>query len=122
MNKEEAVKEATFNSLIIPFTEIAKMKGYGANFTEEAILNAKKRYNIMVNDTLSLKGYNKEEKSEQKEVEKTNELVEKKNYVPTLKPEPMLPMKKAGFADALILTVIVLVYAAIIINLILKLK
>lgn len=122
MNKEEAVKEATFNSLIIPFTEIAKMKGYGANFTEEAILNAKKRYNIMVNDALALKGYNKEEKVEQKEPEKTNELVEKKSYVPTLKPEPMLPMKKAGFADALILTIIVLVYAAIIINLILKLK
>lgn len=122
MNKEEAVKEATFNSLIIPFTEIAKMKGYGTNFTEEAILNAKKRYNIMVNDALSLKGYNKEEKVEQKEPEKTNELVEKKSYVPTLKQEPMLPMKKAGFADALILTIIVLVYAAIIINLILKLK
>lgn len=123
MNKEEAVKEATFNSLIVPFTEIAKMKGYGANFTEEAILNAKNRYNTMVNDSLALKGYNKTEtKIEQKEPEKTNELVEKKSYVPTLKPEPMLPMKKAGFADALILTIIVLVYAAIIINLILKLK
>jgi len=99
------------------------MKGYGANFTEEAILNAKNRYNTMVNDSLALKGYNKTEaKIEQKEPEKTNELVEKKSYVPTLKPEPMLPTKKAGFADALILTVIVLVYAAIIINLILKLK
>ena len=77
----------------------------------------------MVNDSLALKGYNKTEaKIEQKEPEKTNELVEKKSYVPTLKPEPMLPTKKAGFADALILTVIVLVYAAIIINLILKLK
>ena len=122
MNKEEAVKEATFNSLIVPFTEIAKMKGYGANFTEEAILNAKNRYNTMVNDSLALKGYKTEAKIEQKEPEKTNELVEKKSYVPTLKPEPMLPMKRAGFADALILTVIVLVYAAIIINLILKLK
>ena len=82
----------------------------------------------MINDSLNfnnlaLKGYNKtDEKVQQKESEKTNELVENQSNALTLKPEPMLPMKKAGFADALILTIIVLVYAAIIINLILKLK
>lgn len=125
---QDAVKEATFNSFIVPYIEIAKMKGYGANFTEKVILNAKNRYNTMINDSLNfnnlaLKGYNKtDEKVQQKESEKTNELVENQSNALTLKPEPMLPMKKAGFADALILTIIVLVYAAIIINLILKLK
>ena len=58
-------------------------------------------------------------KLQEKEEEK------QKSYVPTLKPEVMTPSVKVqnrGFADALILTIIVLVYAAIIINLILKLK
>ena len=71
----------------------------------------------MVEDKLRAKGYTKQE--EIKEEEK------QKSYVPTLKPEVMAPSVKVqnrGFADALILTIIVLVYAAIIINLILKLK
>ena len=49
---QDAVKEATFNSFIIPYIEIAKMKGYGANFTEKVILNAKNRYNTMINDDI----------------------------------------------------------------------
>ena len=106
MNKTEQIIEQSFNLVLIP-TEAAQMKG--SNITPEMVENAKKKYG-------NPKKLEPEKKHEQ------NELVEKKTYVPTLKPEPMLPMKKAGFADALILTIIVLVYAAIIINLILKLK
>ncbi len=72
---------------------------------------AKSRYKTMVEDALALRGKNK---NEDKKIESTkNDDIKK---APTLKP------KNNGFADILILTVIVLVYAAIIINLIIKLK
>ena len=67
--------------------------------------------------------HEKEEQIAEEEIKKEEE--KQKSYVPTLKPEVMTPSVKVqnrGFADALILTIIVLVYAAIIINLILKLK
>ena len=120
MNKTEQIIEQSFNLVLIP-TEAAKMKG--SNITPEMVENAKKKYAEMLYGKLALKGYDKNGNPKKLEPEKKqDELVEKKSYAPTLKPEPMLPMKKAGFADALILTIIVLVYAAIIINLILKLK
>ena len=115
MNKEEEIIRETFNRLLLPQTEIAIMKGYGSAYTPENIEAACNRFRVMVEDKLRAKGYTKQE-----EIKKEEE--KQKSYVPTLKPEPMLPMKRAGFADALILTIIVLVYAAIIINLILKLK
>lgn len=117
MSKEEEIIRETFNRLLLPQTEIAIMKGYGSAYTPENIEVACNRFKVMVEDKLRAKGYNKQE--EIKEEEK------QKSYVPTLKPEVMAPSVKVqnrGFADALILTIIVLVYAAIIINLILKLK
>lgn len=117
MNKEEEIIRETFNCLLLPQTEIAIMKGYGSAYTPENIEAACNRFKVMVEDKLRAKGYTKQE--EIKEEEK------QKSYVPTLKPEVMAPSVKVqnrGFADALILTIIVLVYAAIIINLILKLK
>ena len=122
MNKTEQIIEQSFNLVLIP-TEAAQMKG--SNITPEMVENAKKKYAEMLYGKLALKGYDKNgnpKKLEPEKKQEQNDLIEKKNYVPTLKPEPVYPMKKAGFADALILTVIVLVYAAIIINLILKLK
>ena len=115
MSKEEEIIRETFNRLLLPQTEIAIMKGYGSAYTPENIEVACNRFKVMVEDKLRAKGYTKQEEIKEEE----------KSYVPTLKPEVMAPSVKVqnrGFADALILTIIVLVYAAIIINLILKLK
>ena len=116
MSKEEEIIRETFNRLLLPQTEIAIMKGYGSVYTPENIEVACNRFKVMVEDKLRAKGYTKQEEIKEEK---------QKSYVPTLKPEVMTPSVKVqnrGFADALILTIIVLVYAAIIINLILKLK
>ena len=115
MSEKEVIK-TDFNNLLIPYTEIAIIKGQGLNYTPENIEKACNKFGIMVEDKLKTKSYVKQEKPK---------VEEEKNYVPKLKPETMTPSVKVqnrGFADALILTIIVLVYAAIIINLILKLK
>lgn len=120
MNKVDKIIDDSFN-LVRIITEAAIIKG--SNITPEMIENAKNiRFKTMLYDELSLKGYGKEGQPLLNKNENSNELIEKKDNVLTLKSEPMLPIKKAGFADALILTIIVLVYAAIIINLIIKLK
>ena len=54
--------------------------------------------------------------------EKKEEIVPEKENVPKLSYTPVKKITTAGFADIFILTVIILVYAAIIINLILKMK
>lgn len=121
---EDEIKKDSFELLIIPFTEIAAMKGNNLMISEDARKNAFNRYCTVVDGKLALKGYKNEEKEASEETNVKNEVAAKKSYVPTLKPDAMYPMiqKKAGFADVFILTLIILIYAAIIINLILKLK
>lgn len=128
MSKNEQAAEQAFY-LVKPYIEAAKIKG--ENITPEMMKEVRKRYATILGDELRKAELQKNKlngqpvvKNSDKNDEKNNvvEPEKQKSYVPTLKPEPMLPMKKAGFADALILTIIVLVYAAIIINLILKLK
>lgn len=128
MNKNEQAAEQAFY-LVKPHIEAAKIKG--ENITSEMMKEVRKRYATILGDELRKAELQKNKlngqpvvKNSDKNDEKNNvvEPEKQKSYVPTLKPEPMLPMKNAGFADALILTIIVLVYAAIIINLILKLK
>ena len=85
---------------------------------------ARKRYAVILGDELRKKGYN--EKGENNKFElgkKQEENKNEKSYVPTLKPKSMIPsinVQNRGFADIIVLAIIV--YAAIIINLILKLK
>lgn len=128
MSKNEQAAEQAFY-LVKPYIEAAKIKG--ENITPEMMKEVRKRYATILGDELRKAELQKNKlngqpvaKNSDKNDEKNNvvEPEKQKSYAPTLKPEPMLPMKKAGFADALILTIIVLVYAAIIINLILKLK
>lgn len=112
MNREEEIIKEAFNALLIPQTKIAIMKGYGSSYTPENIDAAYNKFKIMIEGKLKAKGYIKQEEKE-------------KSYVPTLKPKSMVPslnVQNRGFADIIVLTIIVLVYAAIIINLLLKLK
>ncbi len=120
------VLDAGFNNILL-LVEVAKQKGivYG----EENIQRAKKIFATQVKDKLNIKNLEKNENVESVSEpnnnvidfeEKKNEIVERKSYVPTLKPDNNI--KRAGFADIFILTIIVLVYTAIIINLIMKLK
>lgn len=103
----------SFKNILI-YVEAAKLKNI--NFTEEQVLIAKDKYKTQVNDKLNILGLNKE-----KEV---NNIIEEKRQDNKLLFElkPDTNIKRAGFADIIILTVIVLIYAAIIINLIMKLR
>lgn len=89
----------------------------GINYYSQIEESAKQKYTTLFNDKINVKGLNKQIEPV---IETLEEPKEEKQIVPTLKPDTNL--KKAGFADVFILTVIIMVYAAIIINLISKLK
>lgn len=89
----------------------------GINYYSQIEESAKQKYTTLFNDKINVKGLNRQVEPV---VETLEEKEEEKQMVPTLKPDTNL--KKAGFADIFILTIIVMVYAAIIINLISKLK
>lgn len=113
-NELEHLINSSFNNILV-YVEAAKLKNI--NFTEEQIKNAKDKYKTQVNDKLNILGLNKSKEAndvidfESKKQEKQMQL--------ELKPDTSL---KGGFADIIILTMIVVVYAAIIINLIMKIK
>ncbi len=106
--------DKSFNNILV-YVEAAKLRNIVYN--DSQVLAAKSKYTTGINDKLNVLGLNKKEESnavefKQKENEKTLSM--------ELKPDKDL--KKAGFADIFILTIIVSIYAAIIINLISKLK
>ena len=111
MDLQKLIDES-FNNILV-YVEAAKLKNIVYN--EAQIQNAKMKYATGVHDKLNVLGLNKESQSENTEVQS-----EEKIPVKDLRPDNSI--KKAGFADILILTIIVLVYAAIIINLVTKLK
>lgn len=125
MNNAEKNLDDSFRQISYISTGFYSIKG--TQITSEMMNNARRKYAALFGDKLRTEELKEKKQNNQLNMEKSeeNNVIEfekEKNYVPTLKQEPMYPMKKAGFADALILTIIVLVYAAIIINLILKLK
>lgn len=100
----------SFSNLLI-YIEAAKL--YNINYTDEQIQIAKKTYVDSIKKNIPVK--------EEPKVNETNS--EELNNNKTLKLEPTPQnVQKAGFIDVFILTVIVLVYAAIIVNLVIKLK
>lgn len=101
--------EDSFNNIMV-YVEIAKLKNIIYNVDQ--IANAKNKYATSIKDKLNVLGLNKENDSEDSN--------SSESVTSDIKPDNDL--KKAGFADILILTVIILIYAAIIINLIMKLK
>lgn len=102
----EKMIDDSFNNIMI-YVEVAKLKNIIYNVNQ--IESAKNKYSTSVKDKLNVLGLVKD---------KTPEPSKKV----TLGLKPDNDIKKAGFADILILTVIILIYAAIIINLITKLK
>ncbi len=116
VNFEEVINNS-FNNILL-YVEAARLKGkvYG----EEKILRAKQSYITRVRFAINKNGLSNqiEENKEAKQEEKKEEIKQEKN----LELKPNKDLKKAGFADIFILTIIVLVYAVIIINLILRLK
>lgn len=105
--------DKSFENILV-FTEVAKIKG--TIYDEEKKLKAKKIYATMLNDKINVLGLN----GNDTEIKEENNVVESKNRELALKPNTDL--RKAGFADIFILTIIVIVYAIIIVNLIVKLK
>lgn len=105
----EKMIEDSFNNIMV-YVEIAKLKNIIYNVDQ--IANAKNKYATSVKDKLNVLGLNKDDET----------LVQTENNNVTSDIKPDNNLKKAGFADILILTVIILVYAVIIINLIMKLR
>ena len=101
----------SFNSILV-YVEAAKLKNIVYN--DSQILAAKNKYATGVHDKLNVQGLSKTEETNADEGTSTE------STVSDIKPDT--DIKKAGFADVLILTIIVLIYTAIIVNLISKLK
>lgn len=114
LNSGEILNKS-FNNILL-YVEVAKLKDIV--YSDRQILSAKQTYITQVQFRLNKLGLNQETQPRKEEV------IEKEpdNKANSLQLKPDRDLKKAGFADIFILTVIVLVYAVIIINLIMKLK
>ena len=114
-NSDDAMTlvDKSFNNILV-FVEAARLKNIV--YTPEQIEAAKKKYATGIQDRINVLGLNK------KPDEIKPDMVKEQPKTMNLELQPDKNLKKAGFADILILTIIVLVYAAIIINLITKLK
>lgn len=102
----------SFNNILV-YVEAARLKNIVYN--EAQIQKAKSNYTRAIQDKMNILNLNKKD-----EITPDNKKEEQKVMTYDLAPDK--DIKKAGFADILILTIIVLIYAAIIINLITKLK
>ena len=108
-----ALVDTSFNNILV-YVEAARLRNIVYN--DAQIQVAKTKYATGINDKLNVLGLNKKEDA----ITPDNKKEDISNISLELKPDNNI--KKAGFADILILTIIILVYAAIIINLITKLK
>ena len=113
--KEEldSLVDKSFENILV-YVEAARLKNI--IFNEAQIAAAKNKYKVSIQDKINVLGLNKQEEKI------TPDNVKEQPKAMTLDLQPDKNIKKAGFADILILTIIVLIYAAIIINLITKLK
>lgn len=109
----QSLIDTSFNNILV-YVEAARLRNVVYN--ESQIQVAKTKYATGINDKLNVLGLNKKEE----EITPDNKKEVVNNMSLELQPDKNI--KKAGFADILILTIIILVYAAIIINLITKLK
>ena len=107
--------------IILIYVEAARLKNIV--YTPQQIEAAKKKYATAIQDKLNVLGLNNKDSNViDLNDAKARKEAEEKAKAMTLDLQPDKDIKKAGFADILILTIIVLIYAAIIINLITKLK
>ena len=113
--KEEldSLVDKSFENILV-YVEAARLKN--VIFNEAQIAAAKNKYKVSIQDKINVLGLNKQEDKI------TPDTVKEQPKAMTLDLQPDKNIKKAGFADILILTIIVLIYAAIIINLITELK
>lgn len=105
----------SFNNILV-YVKAAKLKGIV--YDEDKQTKAKVTYTTLFNDRLNVLGLNNSAEKKDNAVEFDNQPEKTKE----LALKPNTDLRKAGFADIFILTIIVIVYAVIIINLILKLK
>lgn len=107
----ESLIDKSFNNILV-YVGASKLKNIVYN--ERQIELAKNKYATSINDRLNVLGLNKKE---------DNVVEFKKEEKPlSLELRPDKNLKKAGFADIFILTLIVLIYVAIIVNLISKIN
>ena len=110
--------DTSFKNILV-YVEAAKLKNIIYN--DSQIMSAKNKYTIGIQDKLNVLGLNKKDDDSSSSNNSTaNQDSSSGVDVKDIKPDN--DIKKAGFADILILTIIVITYAAIIINLITKLK
>ena len=110
----DSLIDSSFNNILV-YVDVSKLKNIV--YTDEQVQKAKSKYATSVNDRLNVLGLNKQDNVIKLEPDNKKE---EQPLSMSLKPDTNI--KKAGFADIFILTVIILIYAAIIINLISKLQ
>lgn len=116
VNKDTNIENG-FNNLLV-YVEVAKL--YGVNYTPEQVQVIKQNFINTINPTLnSQSDLNNAETPVPQENPTPDVSATENSKIKTLTPPNEA---KAGFADIFILAVIVLVYAAIIVNLVMKLK
>ena len=116
VNINELVDQ-TFKNILV-YVEVARLNNVVYN--ENQIAAAKKKYETGVQDKINVLGLNKQDEIKPDNTGDDSSSESSGADIKDLKPDN--DIKKAGFADILILTIIVATYAAIIINLITKLK
>lgn len=104
--------DKSFNNILV-YVEAARLKNIVYN--EMQIAAAKKKYATGIQDKINVLGLNSVKPTPLEPSKQQQQDI-------SLNLKPDTDIKKAGFADILILTLIVITYAAIIINLITKLK
>lgn len=112
------VCDRSFNNILL-FAKAAVLKGI--SYSEENQARAKITYTTRFNDRLNVLGLNKPS-PEVKNNDNNVVQPESPEVSKELALRPTKDLKKAGFADVFILSMIVIVYAIIIVNLVMKLR
>ena len=111
----QSLIDTSFNNILV-YVEAAKLKNIV--FNEAQIAAAKNKYSTGIHDKMNVQGLTKKEVSSNE----TDDSSADDSTSTTSDIKPDKDIKKAGFADILILSIIILIYVAIIVNLVTKLK
>lgn len=118
MDNKQVNIDNGFKNILVAAKDVASI--YGINYSDEQINQAKASYTQMVENKLNSMGYVAPVEMPVAPEVPVEQPVQEERPMQMVYQNDNL--KKAGFADVFILMLIVLVYAAIIVNLILKLK
>ena len=114
----QSLIDISFNNILV-YVEAAKLKNIV--FSDSQIAAAKNKYATGIQDKMNVQGLNKQEAPVSNTKDESDDTTDEGTST-TSDIKPDTNIKKAGFADIFILSIIILIYIAIIVNLVTKLK